>query len=200
MKQLAHISLLLLSVAVAQAQGTYEAVMDFSNSPSSGIITGTAGWSFTPQITIQLTHLGCLDYVVTPQGPVDIGIWTDAGVLLSQAVVYATNSPVNQTRYVGVTPILLAAGSTYRIGAYSPSGSLFLDPVGPGYGGAVTLSSDIVLGGLAVGAPGFVFPNQSGAAGTMILAPNFRYDRIPEPGTVGLLAVAGLLLAARKRK
>jgi hypothetical protein len=198
MKRVAYSLLLLCSLSSAPAQGTYEALTNFSTGASSGVVAGTAGWSFTPQISIEVTHLGCLDYVVTPQGPVDIGLWTDAGTLLSSAVIYATNTLDNLSRYIAISPVFLNGGSTYRLGAYSPSG-LFLDLIGPGNGSS-TLSTDINLGASAVGTGGFAFPGTLGSNGSMLLAPNFRYDRVPEPGSTALFGLAAALFALRKRR
>ena len=201
MKRLILVAVLFVSFAAAQAQGTYEALLNYSNA-TPGSISGTAGWTFTPNINIQVTHLGCLDYVFTSQGPIDIGLWTDAGTLLAQTPVYSTNTVLNQTHYVAlVNPIVLLGGSTYRIGAFSPGGML-IDAVGPGLSGGATLSSDINLGGLAVSSSSgsFTFPDTKGASGTMLEAPNFRYDRIPEPSASTLLAVAAALVAFRRRR
>jgi hypothetical protein len=201
MKYLAHVTVLLCGIAAAQAQGTYEALLNYSNA-TPGTLSSTAGWSFTPQINIQVTHLGCLDYVFTSQGPIDIGLWTDSGTLLAQSQVFSTNTLVNSTHYVAlVNPIVLLGGSTYRVGAFSPGGML-IDAVGPGFGGGATLSSDIGLGGLAVSSStgSFTFPDSKGASGTMLEAPNFRYDRIPEPATSTLLALSAVLVAFRRQR
>lgn len=150
MKTCAQLFLLFATLAVARAQGTYEGLTSFSSSASSGFVSGTAGWSFTPQISITVTHLGCLDYIVTPQGPVDIGLWTSAGQLLASAVVDATNTLVDVSRYVLLaSSVILNSGSAYRLGIWSANG-LFLDPVGPGFGGSATVSPDIALGASAV--------------------------------------------------
>ena len=201
MKTLAQIVVLLTSIAFARAQGAFEGLTDYSTGPSSGSFAVTAGWSFTPQISIEVTHLGCLDYVVTPQGPVDVGLWTSAGQLIASAIVDATNKLTDVSRYVALgTAVFLNAGTSYRLGVWSSSG-LFLDPVGPGVGGSATVSSDIALGNAVVASGnGFVFPDQqAGPAGTMLLGPNFRFDRVPEPATGSLLFLGASLFLARRR-
>jgi hypothetical protein len=198
MKNFARLVLLLALVSAAQAQGTYEALHDYTIG-TSGSVPNTAGWSFTPQESIHVTDLGCLDYVVTPQGPVDIGLWASTGQLLAQTTIYATNTLINVSRYVSISPLFLNGGTSYRIGIWSASG-LFLDAAGPGIGGSATLSSDLTLDGLALATNGggLVFPDQQGSAGTMIIGANFLYDRIPEPSVSALLALGGLLLGLRK--
>lgn len=191
---------LLLVATMAQAQSTFEGMVSFSGG-SISTSTKTVGWSFTPQISIQVTDLGCFDQVFTSAGPVDIGLWTATGQLLQSAVVFQTNTLVNLTRYVGLaSPVFLNAGSSYRIGAFSANG-LFFETVGSSFGGSATLSSDLSLGSLQVStATGtFTFPDISGAAGTAMAAPNLLYTRIPEPAASALLGLAALVFAFRRR-
>src|SRR5947207_13940707 len=119
-------SLLLLNCLSwsARAQGTVEAITAFVPGSVSGTVVGTAGWNFQPTQGIQVTDLGCLNFLILDQGPVLVGLWNSAGTLLASTTVSATNVLVGETRYASVPSFFLSAGQTYTMGAYSDSGTI----------------------------------------------------------------------------
>ena len=208
MKRMLHLAVLGTAICMANAQGTFEAVWDYS-AAAAGAVAGTAGWTFTPQSTIKVTDLGFLDDL-TSQGPVQIGLWDDQGALLAQAVVTATNVMGNITRYQSITPVLLAGGSVYTIGAYNPNGNVFLHFVDFGTNSMDTVTPDpsnpdpdlIQFNAAAeqdpahanFGKPTLLFPNG------LDLGANFRFQKaVPEPATWTLLGLGGLAVVAYRR-
>ncbi len=200
--------LTLAAIVTARAQGTFEAVISYSNSVA-GFIDGTAGWTFQPLTTIDVTSLGCFDYVITSQGTISVGLWSSDGTLLASNSVTPTSTLVNLTRYESITPIALDPGHTYHLGAYSAFGSIGLQAVSPATDppGVVQLSPEIQLGGYANAVGGFVFPAAvPGGAGALYLGPNFQFaGRVPEPSSSLLLGFGALAFplmsrAARARK
>lgn len=194
----------LLAANASFAQGSFEALTDYTPSATTAPVTGTGGWTFRPLEAIEVTDLGSLAFVVADQGPIVIGLWEDNGTLLVSRTIYSTNSPVNQSRYVSIPSLFLAAGQTYHIGAYSPTETVLLNLIEPGFpdGGSATLGSQLQLGAYAYGSPGFVFPGTLGHDNAMLLGPNFLYRTIPEPSAVALfwLGGCGALVAARARR
>lgn len=83
---------------------------------------GTAGWSFNVGSTdITVTTLGLFD--AGGDGLVEaheIGIWTNAGVLLASTTIPAgTTGTLNAGyRYVPIPPLVLTSGQSYVIGAF----------------------------------------------------------------------------------
>ena len=69
---------------------------------------------FTPNTALQVTH-------VRHYSGTKVSIWTDAGVLLASQNVVST--PGTWTETPLATPITLAAGARYRMGAYYPVGT-----------------------------------------------------------------------------
>src|SRR5436309_11616751 len=114
---------LVLVAAVARGQGTYEGIVNYSQS-TAGTLAGTAGWTFSPDQGIMVTALGIFNYVINAQGPTIVGLWNSAGALLASNLVTGASSLENLTRYESISPVLLAAGQVYSIGAYSESGTL----------------------------------------------------------------------------
>ncbi len=186
-------------IAAANGQGTFEAITDYTPGSEAAVIPGTGGWTFQPQVDITITDLGCLDVLLALQGTTEIGLWTDDGQSLVPPVsIVPTNSSPTQPQYASVTNVLLVAGQTYRIGAFSPgSGGIMgmsLAFPAPSTNGSVTLSPDIKLGSYAYSTDNtFSFPGTLGANGQMLLGPTFLYTKaIPEPAVMALLCLGGL--------
>jgi hypothetical protein len=76
----------------------------------------TLGYDFTPNTTIQVTHVR--SYFGTK-----VSIWTSSGVLVaSQSMPYHSSGWVEAALSA---PVTLSAGTTYRIGAYTPSSGYY---------------------------------------------------------------------------
>jgi hypothetical protein len=200
MKFLLHSLFFVCALTTTKAQGTFEAIFDYVPGQTVGTIFGTGGWTFSPTSTITLTDLGCTTNAVADNGPteVDVGLWNSSGQLLGSAVIRGTNAPVNQTFYQSVTPVVLVAGQTYHLGAYSPTGSILLNILQNGNG--LTMASQVQLG-IAVTADGsFAWPNTAQSPnGWMFLGPTFRYLNIPEPSVMALLTLGGVTFLLRRR-
>jgi len=84
----------------------------------------TVGWSFSiGSQDVQVTALGIYDDLA--DGLADahaVGIWTNGGTLLAEVTVPSgtTATLVGSYRYTPITPVTLAAGQTFVVGAYFP--------------------------------------------------------------------------------
>jgi hypothetical protein len=203
MKFLLHI-IALAAVCAANAQGTFEAITGYVGGSTAVNVFGTGGWTFQVSSGLSVTELGCFTNVVGSQGTIQVGLWSNGGGLLASNSITTASSLVNQTYYDSITPVALVPGQTYRIGAYSASGSILLTEVGPGLGGSFTPSADVNPGAGARADGGFVFPGTTDVSGSMFLGPNFIYNRnVPEPSAwalfgLGLLGLATWQKAGRK--
>jgi hypothetical protein len=167
---------------------------------AGGYAIGTSGWSFEPLADISVTSLGCFDYIIGSQSPISVGLWAPDGSLLASSVVTGSSQLVNQTRYEPINPVLLSAGQTYEVGAYSSSGAIILASANPGDGGSVTTSSGIQFGGAVANFQGFGFPTPvENGAGVAFLTANFQYVTVPEPSSIALLLLCGGLIGWRKK-
>jgi len=123
--------------------------------------------------------------------------------LLASNLITSVSALVGLTRYESISPVFLDPGQVYYMGAFSPSGTTTLDVYLNGSPGGVAFSPDIQLGGLWSAGPGFTFPPGGGpvSPGSIYLGANFQFqERVPEPGSFGLLALGcGLLVAWRRR-
>jgi hypothetical protein len=201
--------ILLATVRMAHAQGSFEAMVNYVGTTSDHISQifssepGTVGWTFQPTAGISVTSLGALTYAL-PSGSTDVGLWDASGTLLASVVVNSSSTLVDQSRYVAITPLLLTAGQTYYLGEYSAAGaiqSIAINPNEPsGPDGYATMGPYIQLEAAAYGNPAFGFPTiTEGAPGSAIVAPNFQFQPVPEPSELGLLG-AGLIAVLAKRR
>lgn len=186
MKTYLQIGLLCLACS-AGAQGTSEeAVFNFS-STISGYIEGTGGWTFKPKAPIAIGQLGAFTNIVVDQGAINVGVWSSSGTLLRSAVVNSSSELINRSYYSTVEPIWLVPLETYHLGVFSASGRVYMNIFDPlsAPGDSVSLSSLILLGGLAEG-PGFSFPAAVvQGEGAMWLGPNVVF--VPEPSSMALI-------------
>jgi hypothetical protein len=173
-------------------------------SSDGGYVDGTAGWTFSPTADISVTALGVLDYIYTApnEGPISVGLWNQAGTMLTSSSVASNSFLLNSTRYESVTPTFLSAGLTYYIGAYAPGGTLIMSGEAPLNGGSAVMAPEIQLG-MAVSNPNaFGFPTTPvGDAGSALLAPNFQFvDAVPEPSSGAFFILGAALLAKNRMK
>ncbi len=184
------------------AQGTMEAISNYSSSGTEGEVAGTAGWAFEATTPITITAVGAFTNALANQGggPLAVGVWNSAGSLLASNLITVASSLAGLSRYESITPIFLEPGQTYYVGAYSPNGITVLD-VYDGTPPPLIVASQIQITGLAAASGGFVAPTlQPGTEGDAYLGGNFQFQQgIPEPGTPGLLALAFALAASWKR-
>lgn len=164
----------------------------------------TLGWTFQPQIDINVTALGAFNDVLHGSGNLEIGLWNSSGDLLTSSLVALTGASSDSV-YQSVAPVMLTAGQTYYLGAYSPSQVAYFYVVGPDSDthGYAIMSPEIQLGGLAFNTSSvFAFPSTTeGQPGDAVVMPNFQFQPVPEPSTVCLLGSGVMvLLALRKRK
>ena len=191
-------------VLTANAQGTSEAVLNFSGSvPAS--LSDTVGWTFQPVNSMSVTGLGAFNYIFAGQSSVQVGLWDANGTLLRSNTITASSAQNNLSRYESITPVLLVPGQVYHLGVYAPlTGTIQLQVVAPDFG-TVNLSPDIQLRGSAQSGlgTGFAFPAETPPPppdGIIYLGPNFRYNFVPEPSAFALLGLGVLAATCFRRK
>jgi uncharacterized repeat protein (TIGR01451 family) len=136
---------LLASVGAGQSSGY---ILGNIVSTSSGSGSYTLGYSFTPNTNLTVTHVR--SYFGTK-----VSIWTDAGVLLAAQTVSGTAGSWTETPLA--TPLVLNAGTTYRVAAFTGGGNYYSrsDSVNSFTNGVMNLSYEGV---------GDVFPASSDGA------------------------------------
>ena len=163
----------------------------------------TLGWTFQPQTDIKVTALGAFSYVLQNPGNLEIGLWDSGGNLLASNAVSITGTSA-ATVYSSIATLMLMAGQTYYLSAYSPSQTVYFYVVGPDshtHGYAV-MSPEIKLGGLAFNTNSvFAFHSSTeGQPSDAVVMPNFQFQAVPEPSTVCLLVGGAMVLLAMRRK
>jgi hypothetical protein len=163
------------------------------------------GWEFYTDNAITVGALGVFQDA-TEIGLADsyaVGLWSSSGTLLADATVASgTAAPlVDQFRYATVTPVTLAAGQYYYVGALYPDGNdplVFPDD-----------ATDLTNG------PGITFDGATYAAGASLTAPTSHIGTygyfgpnieelvptpLPSTRTMTVIAFAVAFVACRWRK
>lgn len=188
------VAALCLASAASAAVPGYAYTGGFEAAPSPTTI-GLGFYTFAP---ITITQLGAIDVgggglsSATP-----VGLWDDAGNLLSSTSVPAGTGPVSVGgfRYAPITPVALAAETVYWVGMLSTNTSS-ISQVTPKTAPELTLLN----GGLYTftrSGRTLQFPKDNIQFGT-IAGANFQFV-VPEPASLSLLALAAPLLRRRRK-
>ena len=157
--------------------------------------TKGVGWSFVPAVEIRILELG-LD---NNSSTMNVTLWTSALEPIRSDTITPLFGEFGET-YQSISPVVLLAGSQYYISAQLPTGSL---------GGTASM---VVNGGgrIAPQLEGFTsyfvhtddtWHSSTPVYGdTLFLGPTFRFEVVPEPGsiTIGMMGVASLIFRFRR--
>ena len=173
--------------------------------------TGARGYRFRAEATLSVTALAMYDVNGDGVGLLDgydVHLWTDAGALLGSVRIQpGTTSPIQSGfRFEAITPLLLSAGSIYRLSvdfgddANNPEFLFNPSAMTTAAGFTILQSTGTATAGLTdfgVQGPNDAFPGTVSTVGHV--GPNLMFDVVPEPGT-GLLLVLGLVVIAASRR
>ena len=197
MKKLICLLALLCGLVSTVAAGPVLAV-DFVT--ASGDFTNdnwSLGWQFNVNTPIVVTGLGFYDDQQNGLAQShDVGIWNSVGVLLVWGTVSPADPLVSWWRWTSVTPVTLAVGEGYQIGAVTGAENYSNGP------GGFTTDPSITFVGDSYYYPagsGLAYPNSSVGGVTGWFGPNFEFS-VPEPASFLLLAPILGLLFLRRRK
>lgn len=200
---------LFLTAVHVEAQGNVAAVnatindnVVVSNVLYSIVVGGsdaTAGWAFTSSQNLLVTSLGGLLLAdIGISSPIEVGLWSSDGTLLSSVTITSSSQSNNGSLYQAITPVSLIAGDTYIVATGTPGNFNFAEVPSD------TTQSPISFNGpAAVGGKGFSFPTEitpSTPDDFVIYGANFLFQSVPEPSVLGLLAMGGAGLVWRWRR
>ena len=180
------------SIINPQLSVTGEAPTTLGNPPY------TLGWEFNTNQAISVDALGM--YEQSPGSlvePTQVGIWNNSGTLLASTTVSAGGTVDAQWTYDAISPVTLAAGDTYFIGALFSDGTDAV--VFPGDGSTVSTTPYITYGGATFCGGASLCSPTTAFGSNGFFGPNFSASAVPEPITLSLFG-AGLAGAAAMRR
>ena len=160
----------------------------------------TQGYSFTTMFSpVTIDALGL--WSTTPPAGQTVRLYLDgASVNLASANIASTD-PIssttangNQYRFHTITPVTLLANTTYDIVADdSGTGEVRVNDTGVSLNSSITFGSARQANGMGL------FPTSDASQAGPYFGPTFEVA-VPEPGSVGLLAVAAFPVLLRRRR
>ena len=200
---LALLSITIICLERAAVADTAVDAEPFSVAPFTLNTGRTAGWRFTVDAPLLVTHLGLYDWHADGfQSSYPIGIWNQDGTLLNSAIMPGgIDAPIlNGFRYVDADPeLILLPGETYTIGYFAsaifPNDHMLNDP------GWHVMNPLVHQVGPAVSSNG-AFPELT--LPTVLFTevwfgPGFQFEVVPAPASFVLLCLAGLRCGRRRR-
>ena len=194
---------LTLCVVDGQAQFLFNSI-----SGQSGSVIGTnltAGATFTVgNQPILVTALGVYDDQLDGLNQsYDVGIWNSSGLLTSTTVPTGSGATLlGNFRYASITPLVLAANSTYRVGANVGFNNAFpFDLTGQGGTAAVdpafSFANPQMFSGFDTGFadPALVHPFSQN-----LWAANLQFTAVPEPTVLVFLGSAIAVMSMNRRR
>ncbi len=199
--------LLLLAALSAPAAYSSTAIVSFTNDTVAGHGNfDLAGFQFSTSTSIDVTSLGMYVSGASLADTHDIGVYDLAGDLEFFGTVDSGATPDGSGfTYVNVGDNFLTAGN-YFIGVlynqgspdemYSGSGSITMAP------GLAFLNAQVYFSGGPVNFfdPASTSKFTQGLPRDSYIGPNFMFNVVPEPGTLGMFVIGAAALALRRRK
>ena len=166
------------------------------------------GYSFTVNEPVRVSALGLWDRFGDGLAEEhEVGLWDGLGNLLAHVIVDSATpaSPSANAnhawRFEDVAPVILMPG-TYKLGAFYPTTADAFVATDPAIGSNIVFAPQVTFGSSYVTTGGtefFTEPVATTGFNPGFFGPNARITPIPEPATLGCLAMAGLVVL-RKRK
>lgn len=158
------------------------------------------GWRFTADEEIVLTDLGLYDHDdggMSIDHPIGLFLLGTGELLTSGTISQGTGDPlIDHFRYVDVPNVALMANTDYVVAYYSASENddfvITDSPVNLQFSPLINW----VEGRWSTGGGGLAMPTNGTSAHR--IGPNFQF--VPEPASLSLLALGGLMLVARRRR
>jgi len=173
------------------AQGVYQA-QTLNGAVPGNPTTNAIGWSFVPAANIAVTAIS--------SSGTQVSFWSSTSLIIASydfTGPYGGASAPTST-FQSITPLYLLAGHTYYISTENSDLSPFSDYIyGPPSGvpnGPVSFSTSAYLSqydSYVINSSGQWTPSTTPPdnASYLLLGPNFQFQMVPEPATVGLLAL-----------
>ena len=190
-----------LAVAGSASAASVPALQSFTGGFGMAIPDQTFGWRFTLSSSLTVTDLGFYDEGVSGVAePHAVGIYSDAGALVTSVTVLTSDPLEAGFRYRSITPTVLAAG-TYRIGWFGGNGidKFMVSP------SEHTTIAELTYEGAYfsdAGGTSLAFPSlEDGASSSGFFGPNFKVGAaVPAPAALPAgLALLGLVAMKRRK-
>ena len=172
------------------ATAGYVSAVNFTGgtiSPTGALVS--AGFSFTTNQSVTIDALADFHALATGS---NVRLYNSQGTVLASATVFSTDPTDGPFNFHGITPVTLAASTTYYIAADTVIGQL-------GEYSVTGLTTNLAIS-FGVGVEAFGLGNkptsdiQGGANNPGYFGPSFEISAVPEPSGFALLGIGTIAL------